>query len=277
MGSYRKGDYRPNLFNRPPRDKKYVCSCSFGKDSLATLLLALENGEPLDSIVYVEVMFDLERGISGENPEHIAWIEAVAKPKLREMGVEVIHLRSDKDYVGLFHTNIESGPRKGMLRGFPIANKCQIQKECKLSPINRWLQNGYFNDGYDVVEYVGIAVDEFERMDSLDVSSSPRITKESLLIKYKYNETMALLKCHEYGLLSPIYTNGFSRNGCWFCPNQSVDSFSRFRANHYDLWYELKKLSKTQNMCSNIFKYDKTFDEIEDKVKQYYDSHHKYM
>ena len=25
---------------------KYVASCSFGKDSIATILLALENGEP---------------------------------------------------------------------------------------------------------------------------------------------------------------------------------------------------------------------------------------
>ena len=26
----------------------YIASCSFGKDSLATILLALENGEPLE-------------------------------------------------------------------------------------------------------------------------------------------------------------------------------------------------------------------------------------
>ena len=32
--------------------QKYVASCSFGKDSVATLLLALEHGEPLDEAVY---------------------------------------------------------------------------------------------------------------------------------------------------------------------------------------------------------------------------------
>ena len=47
---------------------KYIASCSFGKDSLATIILAKEHGEPLDEIVYVEVMFDRE--ISGEQPEH---------------------------------------------------------------------------------------------------------------------------------------------------------------------------------------------------------------
>ena len=43
----------------------YIASCSFGKDSLATILLALEHNEPLDRAVFCEVMFDHERGISG--------------------------------------------------------------------------------------------------------------------------------------------------------------------------------------------------------------------
>ena len=37
---------------------KFIASCSFGKDSLATILLAKEHGEPLDEAVYCEVMFD---------------------------------------------------------------------------------------------------------------------------------------------------------------------------------------------------------------------------
>ena len=45
---------------------KHIASCSFGKDSLATILLALEHGEPLDEAVYCEVMFD--KTISGEVP-----------------------------------------------------------------------------------------------------------------------------------------------------------------------------------------------------------------
>ena len=31
---------------------RYFCSCSFGKDSIATALLALRTGEPLDELVY---------------------------------------------------------------------------------------------------------------------------------------------------------------------------------------------------------------------------------
>ncbi len=36
----------------------HVASCSFGKDSMATILLALKHNEPLDEVVYCEVMFD---------------------------------------------------------------------------------------------------------------------------------------------------------------------------------------------------------------------------
>ena len=36
---------------------RYLASCSFGKDSLAAILLAKKHGEPLDEAVYCEVMF----------------------------------------------------------------------------------------------------------------------------------------------------------------------------------------------------------------------------
>lgn len=52
--------------NKP---KIHIASCSFGKDSIATILLALEHNEPLDRVVFSEVMFDHSRNISGELPD----------------------------------------------------------------------------------------------------------------------------------------------------------------------------------------------------------------
>ena len=40
---------------------KYVASCSFGKDSLATVIVALEHGEPLDEVLYCEVITAAQR------------------------------------------------------------------------------------------------------------------------------------------------------------------------------------------------------------------------
>lgn len=87
---------------------KHIASCSFGKDSIATILLAIENNEPLDGAVFSEVMFDLARNISGENPEHIEWIYAVAIPRLAELGCPVEVVRAERvEFFGLDKGDVE--------------------------------------------------------------------------------------------------------------------------------------------------------------------------
>lgn len=78
----------------------HIASCSFGKDSLAAILLAKLHGEPLDEAIYCEVMFD--KNVSGEVPEHRDFIYHTAIPALEDMGVKVTVLRSKKTYVDLF-------------------------------------------------------------------------------------------------------------------------------------------------------------------------------
>ncbi len=46
---------------------KYVASCSGGKDSVATLLLAAQHKEPLDEAVFSEVMFDRTQAAKSRN------------------------------------------------------------------------------------------------------------------------------------------------------------------------------------------------------------------
>lgn len=230
----------------------YIASCSFGKDSIATILLALENGEPLDRVVFAEVMFDHSRGISGEIPEHIEWVYSTAIPKLEAMGVKVDVVRAERDYVYFFRKCRRGGRHQGKIYGFPIAGMCFLNRDCKVRVIQRYLKQ--FED---VVQYIGIAKDEPNRLGRLD-----GVKKISLLDKYNYTEAMARQKAEEYGLLSPIYTTG-SRNGCWFCPNASIKQFGRFRKAHPDLWAELVKLSHTPNLCGYGFKYGKTVQEVE--------------
>lgn len=76
---------------------KHVAACSFGKDSIATVILAREHNEPLDEVIYCEVMFDDE--ISGEVPEHRQFIYEVAKPLFESWGIKVTILRSEKTYI----------------------------------------------------------------------------------------------------------------------------------------------------------------------------------
>ena len=174
--------------------QRHIASVSFGKDSLATILLAKEHGEPLDEAVYCEVMFD--RDISGEVPEHRDFIFETAIPTLERMGIKIVVLRSQKTYVDLFTGRITRGPKKGMVRSFPLCGKCAVQRDCKVRPIEQYRKT--LPAG--TVQYVGIAQDEQERLLRLEDGR-----QVSLLDKYNFTEQDAWQLCRNAGLLSPVY------------------------------------------------------------------------
>ena len=96
---------------------RYIASCSGGKDSVATILLAAEKNEPLDEVIYSEVMFDQET--SGEVPEHRDFIYHKLKPFVEnEIGCGFTVLRCDKTYDDVFHHIIVRGPYEGMVQLF---------------------------------------------------------------------------------------------------------------------------------------------------------------
>lgn len=189
----------------------YVASCSFGKDSIATILLALEHKEPLDLVIFSEVMFCHKRGISGEQPEHIKWIYETAIPKLESMGVKVEVLRDERDFCSMFFHKATKGKRIGRPLGFPMAGKCAINSEVKIRPIKRWLKSK--SQEFEIHQYIGIALDEEKRLERMHKYPD----KISLLEKYRYTEDDAYRLCTEYGLLSPLYQR-FSRGGVLVLP-----------------------------------------------------------
>lgn len=190
---------------------KYIASFSGGKDSTASVILAHENNEPLDLIIFSEVMFDKET--SGELPEHIDFIKNKCIPLFKAWGYEIKILHSDLTYMDIFMREPTRGKRfgSGLITGFPMSGLCQINRSVKVLPITKFLKD-YDND---FIQYIGIATDEPKRLKRLENTN-----KISLLAKYGYTEQMAYDLCEKYGLLSPIYS--FSkRGGCWFCPNAS--------------------------------------------------------
>ena len=157
---------------------KYVASCSGGKDSVATLLLAAQHKEPLDEAVFSEVMFDQDT--SGEVPEHRDFIYDRLKPFCeKELGIKFTILHADKTYDDVFHHVITRGPHKGEVRGFAWAGMCAVNRDCKIPPVRKY--NAALSP--DTVSYVGIAEDEPTRLARLD-----GVTKVSLLAKYGMTE-----------------------------------------------------------------------------------------
>ena len=185
---------------------RYIASCSFGKDSLATILLARKHGEPLDEAIYCEVMFD--KGISGEVPEHRDFIYTKGIPALERMGVKVTVLRGDKTYVDLFTGQVTRGPKKGLLRSFPVCGKCYVQRDCKLRPIERYQKTL----PPDTVHYIGIAQDEQTRLLRLQEGK-----KVSLLEKYHFTEQDAKELCQTADFDLLIYIHQLYDFGLSFC------------------------------------------------------------
>ena len=230
--------------------EKRIASCSFGKDSIATILLALEHGEPLDEAVYCEVMFD--KNVSGEVPEHRDFIYNTAIPALERMGVKIIVLRAEKTYVDLFTGRITRGPKKGMVRSFPICGKCAVQRDCKVRPVDRYKRA----QPPGTVQYIGIAKDEQERLLRLDGA------KISLLEKYNFTELDALEFCREAGLLSPVY-DFTDRGGCWFCPNAKRAELRHLYDHHPDLWARMLELQAIPGKATEKFNRTQRFSDID--------------
>ena len=229
---------------------RYLASCSFGKDSLAAILLAKKHGEPLDEAVYCEVMFD--KTISGEVPEHRDFIYTKGIPALERMGIKVTVLRGKKTYVDLFTGRITRGPKKGMLRSFPVCGKCYVQRDCKLRPILRYQKTL----PPDTVQYIGIAKDEQERLLRLEGR------QVSLLEKYNCTEQDAKELCRQAGLLSPIYqfTN---RGGCWFCPNAKRKELRHLYDHHPELWARMRELQALPGKVTEKFNRTQRFSDID--------------
>lgn len=226
---------------------QYIASFSGGKDSMASIILAHEHGEPLDLVIFCEVMFDQE--ISGELPEHIAFIKEKCIPIFNEWGYETKILHAEKTYMDCFNHVLEKSKypeRIGKRAGFPMAGKCWANRDLKVKPINDFFKS---MDPEQITQYIGIAADEPKRLERLK-SGKPR--KISLLEKYGYTEKMAFELCEKYGLLSPIYDFA-PRGGCWFCPNARYFELKHLRTFHRDLWDKLLNLEKEPNIVGKIW------------------------
>ena len=234
---------------------KYVASCSFGKDSLATILLALMHSEPLDEVVYCEVMFD--DAISGEVPEHRDFIYGRAIPFLERNGIKVVVLRSEMTYIRSFYRVLQKGQSAGKLNSWPLCGKCCIQRDCKLPPIRAYMRSL----GSGVVQYIGIAYDEQERLTRLEAEKTI-----SLLEKYQKTERDAADICKRAGLYSPAYA--FSgRNGCFFCPNAKERELRHLYECHPDLWARLLECQGAPNKSTELFIRKERFDEIDQRFR----------
>lgn len=212
-----------------------VFNLSFGKDSMATLLLAIEQGIPIDRVMYCDIRFNND--ISGEHPIMAEWIPTAEK-RLKELfGVTVDHAYSGVSFEEQFYKVKQKGNHVGAGYGFPMLISAWCNGMLKLQAIKKY-EAQFRNE--EITTFVGIAYDEPVRWERMKKKETEKCKYRSLLVEQKLIEQDAFEICKRYDLLSPMYSvDGIYRGGCWFCPKQCLaDLYGLWKA-YPDLWQRL--------------------------------------
>ncbi len=249
----------------------HVISWSGGKDSTATIILFHEHERELlrpgdkVTILFAEVMFDKEHNISGHNPDIIKFIYD-KKEIFESWGYNVEILRSDKDYLDVFYHKLKRSPdpaRVGLTHGFVPSGICAVKRDCKLKPINQW----YKDHPGNIYQYIGIAIDESKRLDSLHKMDNTF----SLLERYNFTEDDAMKLCEKYDMVSPQYfMEGLKRDGCWFCPNSKYVEKLAIAKAYPDAWNRYVLMEAEPNLAYpkwNVFSKE-TLHDIDAKIQK---------
>jgi len=230
---------------------KYIASCSFGKDSLAAIIIRMEHNEPVDGAVYCRIMFD--DNISAELPEHEAFIHEKAIPLLKSRyGIETQVVQAKRTYLQQFYTKYKDGAKAGHFYGFPLRKGPWCNNLLKLSPIKT-----YEKSIGKHLSMVGIAADETRRIPQ-------QLAKGNILplVDCGITEAQAFQICRKHDLLSPAYNGERFRLGCWFCHNQRISELRRLRHDYPELWGKLLNIDKDSHLS---FKPDHTLQYFENR------------
>ena len=147
---------------------RYIASVSFGKDSLAMILLILERGLPLDEVVFYD---------TGMEFKAIYDTRDRVLPILYDHGVKYTELRPPRPFLFDMLERPVQSRQKGAHRGYGwCGGLCRWGTTEKLKAIDRYAE------ALGAEVYIGIATDETTRLakKKKDARSSNVLMKQSL-------------------------------------------------------------------------------------------------
>lgn len=173
---------------------------SGGKDSTASVLLHLEQGDICKVVFYVPM---LTNEIPLISKVHYNFIMRTAK-WFKSQGCKVYRAKGTT-YWEHVHTQITRGKNKGKYKGYALGfGYCEFRRDSKVKALNSLKLKYDYQD-------IGIAADEVKRHSQLNT------TLRSILVEKGYTEQDAFKLCKDKGLLSPHYDVS-KRDGCVICP-----------------------------------------------------------
>lgn len=234
---------------------KYIASVSFGKDSLAMLLLILEKDKPLDEVIFYD---------TGMEFQAIYNIRDTVVRLLKEKDIKYTELKPKLPFQYVMFEKPVKHRNGTISKGYSwCGGRCRWGTTEKNTIIKKYLKENY-NDDYK--EYVGIAYDEPNRIKDDN-------KKIYLLYDLKFTEKDCLRYCYSKGYSweedgIDLYSV-LDRVSCWCCANKNLKELRAYYKYLPTYWNKLKELqSKTErpfrNNKESIFDLEERFKKEED-------------
>lgn len=223
---------------------KHIVSWSGGKDSSAMLIRMVEEGMPIDDIVFIKVMATPTLG--AELPEMYEYIDKMEM----YIGRKITVVPSVLDFDTIFHQTYQSGQWAGKMYGFPLTVGAWCNSRLKLRTIQH-----HFKSYGKHTRYIGLAADEPERIARLEPFCRTPLAEWGMTEQ----DCVDFLKKRD--MLNPLYQK-FKRLGCWFCGKQGLDSLRVLRRDYPEYWAMLLAWDKES---PRTFKPNCTVEDLEQR------------
>ncbi len=231
---------------------RYIASVSFGKDSLAMLLLLIEKKQPLDEVIFYDTGMEFQSIY--ETRDKILKI-------LKNKNIKYTELHPKKNFEYTMFDKPVRHRDGSYSKGYSwCGGRCRWGTTEKNKSISKYLKDNY---GNEYKEYVGIASDEPQRITDNSFKIYP-------LYDWNLTEKDCLLYCYEQGYFwledeIRLY-DILDRVSCWCCANKNIKELRNYYKYLPKYWNKLKQFQKRTN---RPFKNNKhTIFDLEDRFKK---------
>lgn len=228
---------------------KNIVSFSGGKDSTAMLLMMLERNIQIDEIIFCDTTV-----------EFLEMYEHIGKVK-KYINMPITILKAEHSYEYMMFDYVKKKGKAKEEKGYDWAGPRQrwCTRYFKQQSISRYLREKY-GKNINIVEYIGIAVDETERLEKNKNKSNLKYP----LAEWGITEQQALEYCYSKGFDWGGLYRKFKRVSCWCCPLQSLKELRVLYKDFPELW---KKLKEWDSRTRRKFRADYSVEELERKFK----------
>ena len=230
---------------------KYIASISFGKDSLAMLLLLLAKNEKLDEVIFYDTGMEFQSVYDIRN--RIVTI-------LKERNIKYTELKPKYSFEYMMFDKSVKHRDGTYSNGYSwCGGRCRWGTTEKNKTISKYLREYYRND---YREYIGIAYDEQKRIVNDEHKLYP-------LIDLNMTEKDCLHYCYDKGYFWEedgirLY-DILDRVSCWCCANKNLRELQNYYKYLPNYWNCLKEFQKK---TERPFKNNKiTIFELEERFK----------